>query len=180
MSGQSRAAIVNANSGGEKPCTRTGKVVHPIFSLAPVLRALWPVKTAATLVEKTGASERAVKYWLAGNTRMSVGHIARLLRSDEGFSILDAIMAGSSARWWRLAQLAHEQATAIRTGLVTGESTGRATQRHSTSGSHAQRLVLCDTLRARTILSATLRRVAKTVGIFQRRGRGDHDEATLE
>lgn len=52
--------------------------------------------------------ERTVKFWLAGETRMSVESIGALLRTEEGYAILEAIMANSRANWWLATQTAQE------------------------------------------------------------------------
>lgn len=77
----------------------------PVFGqITAVLRALWPKKTAAHVSFLTGVSERAVKFWLAGETRMSVEHVTTLLRTEEGYAVLAAIMGDAEPEWWIIAK----------------------------------------------------------------------------
>ncbi len=74
--------------------------------IVAVLKEFWPQKTASHVSFLTGVSERAVKYWLAGVTRMSLEHVVALLRTEAGFRILDAIMDDSQEPWWLAAKAA--------------------------------------------------------------------------
>ena len=80
-------------------------MVRSIVSVAEVARALWPQKPAAALAIRTGASLRAAEYWIAGEREMSAEAFVALLRSDEGFAFLEAVMtavpAPSRPAWWR-------------------------------------------------------------------------------
>lgn len=74
-----------------------------------VLRAFWPVKTAAKVAYLAGVSERSVKFWLAGETRMSLEHVIALLKTDAGFDILQAILGDDcKAEWWLVTQTAQD------------------------------------------------------------------------
>lgn len=66
-----------------------------------VARSLWPSKTDAALSSKTGASDRLCRYWLANKYNLSADDLAALLRSDEGFQILEAIIGDAKPVWWR-------------------------------------------------------------------------------
>ncbi len=68
--------------------------------ISNVLRDTWPKKTAAHVSYLTGVSERAVKFWLAGETRMTVEHVSALLKTEEGYAILKAIMGEAKPAWW--------------------------------------------------------------------------------
>lgn len=72
-----------------------------------VINATWPKKTPAHVAHLTGVSERAVQFWLAGTTRMSLDHVAALMRTDAGYEILEAIMGDCKAEWWIVTQSAH-------------------------------------------------------------------------
>lgn len=72
--------------------------------IVSVIRDAWPKKTSAHVAHLTGVSERAVKFWLAGETRMSLEHVAALLRTDAGYEILAAIMGDAKPEWWLVAQ----------------------------------------------------------------------------
>src|SRR5262245_37753451 len=62
----------------------SGTTLHPIAAIMQAARALWPSKTALELAARTGASERAAKYWLARRCDLSAENLAELLRSDAG------------------------------------------------------------------------------------------------
>ncbi len=71
-----------------------------------VARALWPVKTAQNLAHKTQVSERAASFWLAGKYDMSLGAARELLRSEEGYAFLAALVGEDcDARWWKRVKL---------------------------------------------------------------------------
>lgn len=77
-------------------------------AIIAVLKDIWPRKTVSHASYATGVSERAVKYWLAGETRMSLEHVVALLRTDDGYLILQAVMGDSKAEWWITTKNAHE------------------------------------------------------------------------
>lgn len=66
-----------------------------------VAQALWPTKPDVALASKTGASDRMCRYWLENKYSLSSDALASLLRSDEGFHILEAIIGESKPTWWR-------------------------------------------------------------------------------
>jgi hypothetical protein len=78
-------------------------------NISAVLRAFWPIKTAAKVAYLTNVSERSVKFWLAGETRMSLEHVTALLKTDAGFDILKAILGDEcKAEWWLVTQSAQD------------------------------------------------------------------------
>lgn len=90
----------NAKPGGEA-CFTKSEARLPLFEkIASAIRLVWPKKTAAHVSYLTGVSERAVKFWLAGETRMTVEHVTALLKTEEGFAILKAIMGEARPSWW--------------------------------------------------------------------------------
>ena len=109
MTGQLVGAAGIANPGHAGCFTQKEDRFTLISRIVKVARELWPRKTTNVLADMTGVSERAVKYWLSGQTCMSLENVSDLLRSDDGFEILRAVMGEASPRWWRVAQLAHEQ-----------------------------------------------------------------------
>ncbi len=70
-----------------------------------VARALWPVKAAQNLAHKTNVSERAAAYWLAGEREVTLDAARTLLRSEEGYAFLAALMGDCDARWWKRVKL---------------------------------------------------------------------------
>lgn len=87
-------------SGISKDFTRSEKDFRLTEKIANAIRAAWPRKTTAHVSYLTRTEERTVKFWLAGETRMSVEAVADLLKSDEGYAILQAIMGDSKSKWW--------------------------------------------------------------------------------
>lgn len=65
-----------------------------------VARSLWPSKTDMALASKTGTSERMCRYWLSNKYNLGADDLVALLRTDEGFQILEAIMGDAKPVWW--------------------------------------------------------------------------------
>jgi len=97
-----------ANSPGETPFAGNEERCGVFLRLVNAIKHLWPRKTAATVAHLTSTNERTVQFWLACSTRMSVEAVAALLRTDEGYEILVAIMGDCQAEWWLTTQNAHE------------------------------------------------------------------------
>lgn len=98
-----------AKSGDEKDCTKSAVGSTQLRKIALILKAFWPVKTAAKVAFLTGSSERCVKFWLAGETRMSLENVVALLKTDAGYEILQAILGEScAAEWWLVTQTAQD------------------------------------------------------------------------
>lgn len=65
-----------------------------------VARNLWPAKPDRALAHRTGSSDRMCRYWLENKYRFSSDDLAALLRSNEGFQILEAVMGDAKPVWW--------------------------------------------------------------------------------
>lgn len=115
MSAASSGNVGIANAPGARPFTRSERRFPVLPRIISAIRDAWPRKTAAHVAHLTGMEERTVKFWLAGETRMSVDAIGDLLRTEEGYPILQAIMGDCDAGWWRTTQLAHELQRSRRT-----------------------------------------------------------------
>jgi hypothetical protein len=79
-------------------------VLPGISATALVMRAaqtLWPTKPDIALADKTGRSDRLCRYWLESKYRLSSDDLVALLRTDEGFHILEAVMGDAKPLWWR-------------------------------------------------------------------------------
>lgn len=100
MSVVSITSTKNAKTGGEANFTKSEDRFAVFGKIVSVIRRAWPKKTAAHVSFLTGVSERAVQFWLAGETRMTLEHVAALLKTDEGYAILTAIMGDCKAEWW--------------------------------------------------------------------------------
>jgi hypothetical protein len=96
-----------ANSVGVVPFPQSEERFTVFAQIIEVLRDFWPRKTASHVSYVTGVSERAVKYWLAGVTRMSIEHVVALLRTEAGYDILEAVMGDSQEEWWLTTKVAH-------------------------------------------------------------------------
>lgn len=95
---QMEARMPNAQSSDDFSKNEAGFVLFE--KIVNIIKAAWPRKTAAHVSYVTGVSERAVQFWLAGETRMKVEHVVALLKTDEGYSILQAIMGDAKPAWW--------------------------------------------------------------------------------
>lgn len=93
-------AAKNAKTGGEVAFVKSEARFVAFDKIINVIKRAWPKKTAAHVSFLTGVSERAVQFWLAGETRMTLEHVAALLKTEEGYAILTAIMGDCKAEWW--------------------------------------------------------------------------------
>jgi hypothetical protein len=101
------ATAKGANGGAVMDCTRSETDFTSVKRIALILKAFWPVKTAANVAYVANVSERSVKHWLAGETRMSLENIVALLKTDAGFEILEAVLGKDcKAEWWVVTQSA--------------------------------------------------------------------------
>lgn len=64
------------------------------------MQAIWPLKCKDNLRFHTRASDRMIQYWLANKYSLSATDLANLLRSDEGFKILEALIGDAQPAWW--------------------------------------------------------------------------------
>lgn len=74
-----------------------------LLAVCATARRLWPVKTAHWLAAAAGTSVRAAYLTLAETTEPSGAALARLLRSDAGFALLEELMNseyGAPPAWW--------------------------------------------------------------------------------
>jgi hypothetical protein len=108
MRGTSLTVLDCANSRGAQVCTGSAKSSPVLGKIINAIRVAWPRKTAAHVAHLTDMEERTVKFWLAGETRMSVDAVVALLRTEDGFAILEAIMTDSDVKWWVAMHTAHE------------------------------------------------------------------------
>lgn len=101
MRAMSTAAAGKANSGVEDRFRRYGKSLPPAQAIARVAEAMWPDKTDIELSVRTKTSDRACRELLANRGGMSLQAVANLLRSDEGFEFLMALLGDASPKWRR-------------------------------------------------------------------------------
>lgn len=91
----------NAKGAAESTFRQSGKTLPTNSIVMRVAQTLWPKKTDMVLADKTGASDRLCRYWLENKYNLGADHLAALLRSDEGFHVLDAIIGDARPVWWR-------------------------------------------------------------------------------
>lgn len=89
-----------ANSVVVRPFVKDEKSFSLLVNLANAIREAWPKKPEKFGAHFTGKTERAVQFWLSASTKMSVNDASALLRTDEGYLILEAIMGDCKAEWW--------------------------------------------------------------------------------
>lgn len=99
----------NAKTGGEPGCPRSAADFTRLKRISAILKAYWPTKTASKVAYITGVSERCVKFWLAGETRMSLENVAALLKTEAGYDLLEAVLGSDcKAEWWLVTQTAQD------------------------------------------------------------------------
>lgn len=100
----SEAAIggkANADTGALVGIDRQGR--RQISAVMRVARSLWPRKTAHELAERTGVTLRQAERWLTGNYGISSEALRDLIRSEEGFRFLEALVdeiGNGAPEWW--------------------------------------------------------------------------------
>lgn len=101
MGSASPAFAKTANGRGATPFHDQEGQLPTNSVVMRVARSLWPTKTDIALMQRTGASDRMCRYFLANKYNLSADNLADLLRSDEGFQILEAIIGEAKPVWWR-------------------------------------------------------------------------------
>jgi hypothetical protein len=87
-------------TSGHNSAGRGTKITATTIAVMEVVRKLWPAKPDFALMDKAGAAERTCRYWLELKYNIKGEALANLLRSDEGFLILEAVMGNAKPRWW--------------------------------------------------------------------------------
>lgn len=82
---------------------------------ADICRVLLPKDAGLALHVTTGFEERTCYRYAAGDRKPPAYFLRALLRTDQGWQWLAAIMDGSDAEWWRELQRARKIAEAIAT-----------------------------------------------------------------
>jgi hypothetical protein len=88
--------------------TSVGKSVVDENWFADMCRALFNGKAGTALHFITGFDERSCQRYAAGQVKPPAYFLRALLRSEQGWVFLNALMAGSSAQWWRDFELARD------------------------------------------------------------------------
>lgn len=128
-----------ANLGGAGTCTELTQPRHLNFAIAETLRRVSPRKTWGYLCSLTGLSERSAKYRMSGEREFTADELAALIRSEDGFEFLTALMADAQPAWWRTVRRAfalgdlRRQQQKIREAIDEVEATDRALARAETA-----------------------------------------------
>jgi len=101
------AIATKANSVTVAPFVKNEALFVIFDKIVCVLKAWWPKKTPSHVAHITGVSERAVQFWLARETGLSLENVIALLRSEAGYDILEAVMGDSEEDWWLTTKVAH-------------------------------------------------------------------------
>lgn len=96
-----------ANPVAVAPFVRNEELFGIFDKIVSVIRRWWPKKTAAHVSHITGVSERAVQFWLARETGLSLENVVALLRSEAGYEVLEAVMGDCQEEWWLTTKIAH-------------------------------------------------------------------------
>lgn len=75
--------------------------MHHILPFERWAHTAWPLKPSAQLHAITRKSARTIKYWLAGERAPSYDDLVAILRSEDGFSLLQHLMGEARPKWWR-------------------------------------------------------------------------------
>lgn len=121
------AASITADANANGPArARAYQNTQDRVLISAVMRTahrLWPRKTALTLSDRARVSPRSVERWQQDKGSLSADALAHLIRSEEGFEFLCAVMENHKPRWWRLVQpfmaIADAQA-ALRRAILKG------------------------------------------------------------
>lgn len=101
MSESGVAAAEKSNPGLAEDLRRFGRSLPLGPAIARLCRLLWPVKTDAEFALRTGLSQRTARDILAERAGLSGEALAALLRSADGFVVLETLMGTATPPWWR-------------------------------------------------------------------------------
>jgi hypothetical protein len=98
----------SSNSAPERTFRGRGKKFPLNVAIGAVLQAIWPLKRDMRLAAITGATDKTARNWLASQPRTAISGdaIAKLLRTEDGLQVLEAIMGDARPAWWRKVQRA--------------------------------------------------------------------------
>lgn len=114
MGTTNQTIALQANQGGAVNFPKKEANFPIVEKIVSVLRDIWPRKTSYNVACVTGVSERAVRHWISANTGMKLEHVVKLLKTEDGYEILSAIMGDSDEEWWVATKIAHEVHTTRR------------------------------------------------------------------
>lgn len=101
MTRMSGTAEFFANRSPSKPVTRFTQVGQTNFWLISKFKEMYE-KPAAVISDWLGISERTAKRKLGCERELSAEEIGLLIRSEQGFHFVTAIMGDARPEWWRI------------------------------------------------------------------------------
>jgi hypothetical protein len=108
MSLENIVGVKRSNQAPERASAKRSEL-RWMADMMRIAAAFWPKKTAQNMAHATHVSERAAEFWIAGKYDMSLSAARHLLRSDEGFDYLVALVGEDcEALWFQRVKLAHE------------------------------------------------------------------------
>jgi hypothetical protein len=92
-----------ANGRGAKSVTRFAQSGSISFAVISKFKEMYD-KPSAVLADWLHVSERTAKRKINGYRRLSDDDLGRLIRSEQGFEFITAIMAGYQPTWWHICE----------------------------------------------------------------------------
>jgi hypothetical protein len=102
MTATSFGSLTRANSGAAILGVRNAETGITNFLILECLKTISPTKPWAVLMKALGLTARTAKHRTDGDRKFSTGELALLLRSEDGFKFLVAVMADAQPTWWRV------------------------------------------------------------------------------
>jgi hypothetical protein len=90
----------NQDVGDDARRDTQGRVLIDIVMRAA--HAIWPLKVLHPLAHAAKVSPRSTERWSQGKGSLSAEALADLIRSEQGFKFLEAVMEGHRPLWWRI------------------------------------------------------------------------------
>ena len=102
MTATSFGSLTRANSGVAVLGIRNAGMGATNFIILECLKTISPRKPWSLLVDALGLKPRAAKHRTDGDRKFTAEELALLLRTEDGFKFLDAVMADAQPTWWRM------------------------------------------------------------------------------
>lgn len=100
------ASVVLGGNAKKELRERACSTPHPVRLVDRIIQVSqriieWQRSPQKELARTAKVSPRSVEYWGDGRS-LSSDALANLIRSEEGYRFLEAVMAGAKPKWWRL------------------------------------------------------------------------------
>jgi hypothetical protein len=102
MTTGSALAVANTNRLAFKVAGQSTQGCALIESLMQAAHTAWKPKAAANLAALAKVSTSTAERWDQGNGGISAVALANIIRSEEGFRFLAAVMGDAQPKWWRI------------------------------------------------------------------------------